>query len=434
MSECVALFDFGASRIKSALCDLATGEFTDFRELPGGAFKFGPAAEPDYFTACFKHHMAGHLRQTGTAISSIWIASEMHGFLLAGEDGPALTPYYSWRYEHGGAAAYEAFVERFGETFRAITGMKPRRGLPVVNLVAMAADRSLPEGALVLGLPDWIAQSCGVWHRRSHPTLAAGTGLLDFAAMDWHPEYLSAIGGGLLCPVVSTDLSAPIGAFRHEGREIPIHGGIGDLQAALAALDLTPSELSINIGTGSQVSRVSPGRQDPLQAEVRPFFNDTILITQTHIPSGRALEVFSGLIDDIAAATGGAKGHFWRLVKTLSAGEIEAATLGVDMNVFANAWRFESGGSISGILEGQFSLAHLCAAITKGWLRQYETASHLVDPTGKTDRFVLSGGLGKRIPATADVLAGWLGRTYAAKEVADEETLQGLFNLARKSL
>ncbi len=86
------------------------------------------------------------------------------------------------------------------------------------------------------------------------------------------------------------ELGDVVGHMEINGRKIPCYTPVGDYQCALVGSLFGADEVSLNIATGSQVSRMT----DTLvlgDYQTRPFFEGKFLNTFTSPPGGRALNV-----------------------------------------------------------------------------------------------------------------------------------------------
>ncbi|MEN9865660.1 MAG: hypothetical protein RL748_1250, partial [Pseudomonadota bacterium] len=191
-------------------------------------------------------------------------------------------------------------------------------------------------------------------------------------------------------------------------------------------------KMMVNLGTGSQVLYQMPTANIAGTGfESRPGVLNGRFTTITHIPCGRALNVFAGFFDDCATAAGG-QPFFWRRFTSLSVEQVLAADGNIDMNVFAAAWRYQHGGAILNIHEGRFSLDTMLATLAKSWLMQYVTAIDLLDPARLQPTFLLGGGLCRRASFILPVLEALTGRTGQTSESRiGEETLDGMLALAQ---
>jgi hypothetical protein len=208
-----------------------------------------------------------------------------------------------------------------------------------------------------------------------------------------------------------------------------VRGALGDLQAAVYGAGF-PREASmiINLGTGSQVLRQSD--RLPAGVESRPGPDGGQFGAITHIPSGRALNVFAGFLDGCAQA-GGGQPFFWQRFAALTTEQVLAAPASVDLKVFEAAWRYQDGGAIAAIHEGRFGVDQMLAALAHSWLAQYADAIRILDPDQEEASFLLAGGLSRRAGFILPVLEALTGRTgIAASSATGEETLDGLLALA----
>jgi xylulokinase len=309
--------------------------------------------------------------------------------------------------------------------------MELRPGIPAVVLAHLGRHGRLPRTASFLSLPEWLVAGGGRATGIAHVSIAAASGLYDIGAQRWSERILRAVGAEHLgLNRVCAGTQDPIGSIDVRGKPVPVFGGIGDMQTAMVGAGLPArSMMAINIGTGSQVGRVLRQRSG-LSGERRPFFGDTLLAATTHIPAGRALNVFSQLVDGFTVPAGGRDGRFWEMLGSLAPEAILSAPHTVDLNLFSSAWRFRDGGSIAGLLERNCSAEQLVASIARAWLSQYGDAVQGLDPDRQTPNVALAGGLARRVPACVPVLAKLLGREVLPP-ADDEETLCGLAALAR---
>ena len=389
------LVDFGTSRAKAAALDLDSGTLGAGAELasPSPAWGSGGEVEVDPYLLAQTWSRLLHemVTATGRPPAALWLCAEMHGFVLDDGRGKALTPYISWRDQRASRPphALERFEKEFGPAFQQVTGMKLRPGIPAVVLAHLDAIKELPHNARFLSLPEWLVVATGRHAGLAHASIAAASGLYDLQSHGWSARILEASGmtrAGIRVHGIAKTPGQPIGTIELGGRHVEVFGGIGDMQAAMLGAGIPErTDVAINMGTGSQVARALKERPG-LEGERRPFFAGNILATMTHIPAGRALNVFSELVDGFALGSGGRAGTFWELLSSASPEAILAAPLKVDLNVFAGAWRFENGGAISGLLEGNATPDKLVTSIARAWLGQYAEALQELDPRGESTR------------------------------------------------
>lgn len=428
------LVDFGASRVKYAAFDAVSVKFRNEGDLPvprplradGGFYEESPELlKETFFRACKK--AASGL----SGLSGVMLSSQMHGFVVLNAKGEPLTPYISWKDERsrlslpGRESAFGVLEKRLGRDYRRITGMDMRSCFPAFNFAALARKRKLPRKCRIASLPEWLCAACGNDAGLVHESVFAGLGFYDLAKRRVSPDVYDAVSDycgrkpSFGCPVSE---SVPAATLRLGREEVPVYAGVGDHQCAvLGAGNISGKTLSVNVGTGSQVS--SPGL-DLGRAEVRPYFEGGVMGTVTHIPAGRALEVFLGLFGSTASA------ELWKRLGRLKPGQALSCGLNADLAVFPSARGYKGGGALTGIGE-TFSRDEYLCALVRGMAVNYAAAEQLLSG-GKLRRAVFGGGLARKIPALAgafEMLTGVKTSVYSG----GEETLRGLALLALKA-
>ncbi len=380
---------------------------------------------------------AGRLVAKYPSVKTMWLCTEMHGVIVADKEGAPLTPYISWRdgrailRNESGTSTFDK-LESKRDAFFALSGMSLRAGLPFVSLAHLATNSILPSTLRMFTLADWLLWRGGERKPSIHSSLAAGTGFYDTQRKTWSSTLLDLAGVTdrkiMLATLVPP--GTPIGCIELAGRNIRVFGGVGDLQAAVFGAGFpSQANLAINLGTGSQVLRA--WQNIPAGIERRPGADGQDFAAITHIPSGRALNVFAAFLND-CSKLGGGDPFFWQRFDGLTSEQVLNAKLEVDMNVFAAAWQYQSGGSIRVIHEGDFTPDELLASIAKGWLDQYVAAMEQLDPGREDMTFLVSGGLSRRAGFVPTVLSALSGRAaLPVQTITGEETLDGLLALAR---
>jgi sugar (pentulose or hexulose) kinase len=440
MTVSTLLVDFGASRVKSALWSHEAQMITGVRECVAPPANLGARGEVEidpeaYWRALEK--TAGELLCEEEQIEALWLCTEMHGALIGSAKlGAPLSPYISWRDERSrhtplnGPSTFDR-LQACGDTFFEVTGMRLRSGLPFLTLAHLQLAGQLPRELRLFTLADWLLWRGGERDPAIHSSLAAGTGLFDIRTGTWSERLLEWVGlprHGIRFPRIAP-IGSRIGSITLGGRIINVYGGLGDLQAAACGAGFPKlAPLIVNLGTGSQVLAST----DPIPAAVerRPGAFSGLFGAITHIPSGRALNVFAGLIDGCAEA-GGGRPFFWDRFAALTAAEVLGARADIDLNVFDAAWRYSQGGSIGAIHEGCLTVDSLLATLARSWLQQYVEAIDMLDPLRIESNFLFSGGLSRRGRFIRPVLERLCGRTgIVAASRTGEETLDGLLTLA----
>jgi len=439
----VLLVDFGASRLKAAICSLQKGKTLDLAECDAPKPQIGPNGEVEVvaedFWVCLSR-IAGELLDKYPSTNQMWICAEMHGVLLVDANSQVpLTPYISWRDERASkkiGAEPSTFSQfnnsRFRELFFLETGQNLRMGLPYLTLAHLfrtVLDRS--QDIKVCTLVDWILIRGGENSPKIHASLAAGTGFYSIDQGDWSEQFLNNPSIKLAKHQFSQLAKAGeiIGNIKIKGHHLSVYGGLGDLQAAIHGAGLPKKgRLLVNLGTGSQVIGVTAASITGV--ERRPGSQGDVFSAITHIPSGRGLNIFAQFIDQ-CASLGGGDAIFWKIFNELDVEEILNSKLTIDLNVFEASWRYLDGGTITQINESNFTPRKFIAGLVKAWLTQYANAMDLIDPIGQIENFLVSGGLSRRGSFVLPVLERLSNRKGTlVVTTTGEETLDGLLELA----
>jgi sugar (pentulose or hexulose) kinase len=430
------LLDFGATHLKSSVVDLDSGRFSHFFKQPAvvncskikGHHELSLLALKDQFLSVC-HHYVNHL---GFGLGGIVLCSQMHGFVITDLDNNSLTEYISWRDERSlqflkGESTFELVQQELGGLFREISGMRPRPGLAFVNALHMARSMDLGHELKILSLPEWLVLNGIEAKNVVHETMLAGSGFYDVKKRELSRELLGFFEEicGVRCifnePVSFQTPAAYVKIFH---QKIPVYVGVGDHQCAVLGAGNVPNEtISINLGTGSQVSIIDKEVKTD-EVECRPYFDFSRLSTITHIPSGRALNEYLNFLASVCQMTKGSV-DWWSELGKLSLPDVMNSTLDFDLGVFNSAWNYTDGGKILLIGEGHFTVKNYLASLLKGYVVQYLNAIRILDPDRTVNTYVLSGGVASAIPVVSQVLAHLSGR-HVKTSFPIDETFLGL--------
>jgi hypothetical protein len=284
----------------------------------------------------------------------------------------------------------------------------------------LAERGELPASpASPLSLADFVLMRLCDGPPATERTMALGT--LNLATRDWHRGVFEKLGLARLRWPVLVEAASPVGQFEYGGRRIPCYPALGDQQCALAGALLQEGELSLNISTGSQVSRILPTWR-PGDYQTRPYFDGRLLDTITHLPAGRSLNVLVDLLTELASAQGQALADPWPYIARVAA-EAADTDLTVDLAFFAGP--LGERGMIGNITVDNLTIGTLFRSALRSMAANYETCAARLFPVRDWQRIVLSGGLPQRV----DVLRAFIGERLPGPQrmsAAAEETLTGL--------
>ncbi|MGB2578772.1 sugar (pentulose or hexulose) kinase [Elusimicrobium simillimum] len=420
MPKPALLIDFGASRIKAAL--LLNGVVTRVNSYPsvtpkvnaGKRFETSLEKVKNTFLAIVKEYY-----YAVTTFDSVYICSEMHGFALLDDNNKPLSEYISWKDERSlEDNSFEVLKAELGNSFFEKTGMQPRPCYPLFNINAMVKRGEIKK-AKVVSLPEWLCACGGSSLNIAHDTMSAGLGFYNIYTKSFDADLINAAGNAELSfNKVSHDI-VPGGYIELNGKQIAIYTGVGDHQCALLGAGVDDTSISVNLGTGSQVSMLG---LDNKAVQKRPFFNDELLSVITHIPSGRALNAYKEAFD--AARPGE---DFWAGITAVTLEDIKNADTDINLAVFESAWGYTGPVQIT---VPQGSLKNWFASILKSYVTQYKTAIDRMQPGKQFNKIILSGGVSAKLPVVAEYLQ--MITNYAVRQAncKYDETFCGLQRLA----
>ena len=430
--KCLGI-DIGSSSIKGAVLDLedfAVGEVVkgDFpapiSDLPVGYFE----VEPSRIQTVVENVLVKLLELAPEVVSIHW-TGQMGGVILVDEAGNPLTNYVSWRdqrllepYPSGDGSYYQTLERRLTRTRMRQLGYDCKPGSALCLLFWLAEGGNLPEGAIPLALPDYIAMRLCDAQPVTEYTSALGT--LNVETRLWHREAFDELGiGKLRWPQLSNPYRV-VGKFAANGALIPCYPSVGDHQCALAGMRLRRGELSINVSTGSQISLLVDDYQ-PGDYQVRPYFDHQYLKTLTHLPAGRSLNVLIDLLSEIPQAQGLRLQDPWPYIATVAA----AAETDLDVDLAFFEGPMGNRGDICNITVDNLSVGALFRAAFDNMASNYEACATRLSPEKNWERLALSGGL----VGNCDILRQLIIERFDCPvrlSTASEETMEGLLILA----
>ena len=220
------------------------------------------------------------------AVGHVATSCAWHSVIAADAAGRRLTGALTWADTR--AAPLVAEVRRRADLDRLqqATGARPHALYWTVKLPWLAGQITPPPAAY-LGLAEYVTGAL-LGDPSASPSMASGTGLLDLAAVDWHPDALevAGVGKGALPALAGHDRPGRLGP---EGaRRWPALAGAawhpvtGDGAASnVGAGCVAPARAAINVGTSAAIRAVSqPEESGPLHRDLwRYLVDDRRLVT-----------------------------------------------------------------------------------------------------------------------------------------------------------
>lgn len=358
------------------------------------------------------------------------ISNEMHGFLLAQDDGTPVTDYISWQRELGAIpiddlTSVDFLKENISKTDLMYTGMNLRAGLPISNLTFIMRDREINTGQRYrfYTLGDYILKCIVGYDVSCHPTNAAATGLFDLRTGTWNENIARFFNDICIFPRVEDGIYD----FVFNEKKCSYKPAIGDQQAALLGSGLiNEGELSFNLGTGAQVSTLVSELDCGKTYQIRPYFNGKYLKTLPHLPSGRACNVYIRFIQDLLNTLDidfNEKQIWEKILDSVS--DNQQYSLKIDLSFFENPLTDRTTGYIDEISEYSLTVSNLFGSVFESMSDNFVKAAKIITDINDINKIFFSGGVARKNKYLRNSILKKIGMDISY-EVSEDETLSGL--------
>lgn len=343
--KCLGI-DIGSTTIKGAVLDVRRRAVSDvvrrtFPEplegLPVGWVEINPLAVCEEVAQVLSALIAA-----APEADRIYCTGQMGGLVAVDEEWRPLSNYISWRDQRtlGPGLSGEPFLDELRTRWEEAgvfvgLGRELPPGAATAILAWLRQHNRLPRYAMPTTIADFVLGRMIGKPIPMHVTQASG--MLDLSSTDWHHAALdlAKLGDVRLPSLAPSDES--VGYLKLAGHRFEIFGSYGDQQCALRGVGLQPDELSVNISTGSQVSRrVTEFIPGPYLT--RKYFFGDYLNTVTHLSAGRSLNMLVDLLSELARAEGVVLRDPWKTIQTRALA-VDTRDITVDLAFFQNGDR-----------------------------------------------------------------------------------------------
>lgn len=414
--------DIGTTSICLGVYEEETGRLSAVRQEKNHFLEGTFRQDPDRIYAVVKEMLDNFLQSDDSTDrpSAIGISSQMHGILYVDRAGRAVSPYYTWKEESGngtfGEETYASYLSR-------VTGCEMYTGYGSVTHFTLQQTGQIPAQAVCLAnIGDYIAMRlCDAKEPVMSPSIAASLGGFGLQERRFAMEAMERAG-------VATSYYPQVRAAgfvlgTYEG--IPVTCAQGDNQASFyAAIGEKQDALSVNVGTGSQVSLFHRELIEGTEAEIRPFTEKGFLYVQASVNGGKVYERLAEFVKGTVFAVTGIETDVYEKLEEAGA-QVPATDLRITPLLYGSRQRQVSGesakrpaaenltlgrnagrpapknpapgGSVTGLTAGNFTLGHMVRAYVAGMaLELYRMYEQLPEVLKQGKREIIASGNGIR--------------------------------------
>jgi sugar (pentulose or hexulose) kinase len=429
--------DLGTSFIKAAVLDLDASELQQVRRMPFPE----PINLPDPLRVEFDpagivatvRELIDELAASSASYDGIVMCTQMSCLVLMDERGKVRSNCIGWRdqralepHPSGAGSYYDVLKQRLTAQQKHELGNELPPGAPICFLFWMAENGLLEPGLVPVSLADFVLSTLCNSAPSVETTNAMAYELLQLETLSWHVEVIKELGLGKLTWPPIRRHGEVVGDMKVGASKVPCYTPVGDYQCALAGALLSEDELSLNISTGSQVSRLT-GRLALGNYQTRPFFDQKFTNTFSHLPAGRSLNVLVDLLSELSQHSGAAIPDPWDYIARTAAA-VEHTDLQVKLSFFPGP--IGDKGSISNIREQNLTVGTLFRASFENMAQNYYDCASRIWPDRSWTNIVFSGGLARKLKLLRTIIEQKF-ETSSRLCPLEEDTLLGMMVLAR---
>lgn len=428
--------DLGTSFLKGAVLDVERHKVEQVirKPFPEPIPNVDPTScefDPEAILTAFRA-LIDELARFAPDCEGIVVCAQMHGLVLMNQKNQAISNCITWRdqrtttqHPSGSGSYFDVILARTTPQELRQLGNELQPARPLSFLFWLKEQGSLTAGAIPASLPDFVISALSRETPAVDVTNASAYGAFNLETSGWHHALISKLGlEGLEWPRIRKQ-GEVAGHLEVGSRTVPCYAPVGDAQAALAGSLLASDELSLNIATGAQVSRLT----DQLclgDHQTRPYFDGQFLNTFSYPPGGRALNVLIGLLTELVAEQRVTFADPWEKI-TEAVDQVTDTDLELDLNFFQGP--DGSCGSIDRIRAENLRVGHLFRAAFRSMADSYYHSALRLWPDKKWNNLVLSGGLACKMRALREEIQKRFATDYRLTPES-EDTLFGLLILA----
>jgi sugar (pentulose or hexulose) kinase len=427
--------DLGTSFIKGAVLNVESGRVEHVRRIPFPDPV--PGLDPRYRefapgqVLATTRTLIEELATLAAKCDGLVMCTQLGSVVLMNNQGQAVSNCFGWQDQRAlephpsGAATYYQILQERTAQYRSELGNELPVGSPLSFLFWFAEQGKLEPGLIPVSLGDFVLSSLSHQPPSVDTTTAMTYELLNLSTLQWHSEVIERLGLSAVRWPTLRKQGELAGTITISGASIPCFAAVGDYHCSLLGALLLEDELSLNISTGSQVSRIVPGLA-PGNYQSRPFFDGKFANTISHLPAGRSLNVLVDLLTEISTAQGASPAEPWLYIATAAAA-VHNTDLGVNLGFYPGPCG--ECGAITNISEKTLNVGTLFRAAFENMAENYYAAAARIWPDRSWRGIVFSGGLAFKLPQLRQIIQDRF-QTESRLCPVEEDALCGLLLLA----
>jgi len=429
--------DLGTSFIKAAVLDLDASELQQVRRMPfpeplNLADPLRVEFDPAGIVATVRK-LIDELAVSSASYEGIVMCTQMSCLVLMDPTGVPRSNCIGWRdqralepHPSGAGSYYDVLKRRLTAQQKRELGNELPPGAPICFLFWMAEKGLLQRGLVPASLADFVLSTLCSSAPSVDSTNAMAYELLRLETLGWHAGVIKDLGlEELTWPPIRRH-GEVVGQMKVGAGKVPCYTPVGDYQCALAGALLSEDEISLNISTGSQVSRLT-GSLAFGSYQTRPFFDEMFTNTFSHLPAGRSLNVLVDLLSELGQHSGTAVTDPWEYIARAAAA-VEHTDLDVKLSFFPGP--IGDKGSISNVREQNLTVGTLFRASFENMAQNYYDCAFRIWPGRSWKNIVFSGGLARKLELLRKIIEQKF-QTNSRLCPLEEDTLLGMMVLAR---
>ncbi|MDD6324873.1 MAG: FGGY family carbohydrate kinase [Lachnospiraceae bacterium] len=379
--------------------------------------------------------LVAEYRKAWPDVRRIGITGQMHGMLYVDENGCAISPLTTWEDERGNQTYREGST--YAQELRARSGYAMATGYGLTTHFYNVQNHLVPEQAASLTtIMDYVAMRLtGSRHPMTHPTNAASFGLFDIrrGSFDERACRKAGIDPAILPEVVRGE---EVIGRTEDGIEVMIP--IGDNQAGILGLCESEQDIVLNIGTSSQISKISEAIPEDQTLECRPYVGGKYLLLGAGLCGGTSFRMLNDFFCDVCARckdTVSRDEMFgYMMAAANEAREAEQGMEALNVRTLFRGTRANPSlrGSIDGITMTNLTMGTLVLGFYRGVLMELHEAYQKMDVDPEQGRLLLCGNALRNNPLLRKLCAELFGRDACLTD-KKEETATGAALLAMRT-